>query len=40
MTRYTDKQKLAAVTAYGKGAGGLRATASAHGGNDAAYVAR
>lgn len=39
MTRYTDKQKLAAVTAYGKGAGGLRATASARG-NDAAYVAR
>lgn len=31
MTRYTEKQKLAAVTAYRKGAGGLRATASAHG---------
>ncbi len=30
MTRYTEKQKLAAVTAYKKGAGGLRATASAH----------
>ncbi|MET3419974.1 transposase [Variovorax paradoxus] len=30
MTRYTEKQKLAAVTAYRKAAGGLRATASAH----------
>jgi len=30
VTRYTEKQKLAAVTAYRKGAGGLRATASAH----------
>ena len=30
MTRYTEKQKLAAVTAYRKGTGGLRATASAH----------
>ena len=30
MTRYTEKQKLAAVAAYKKGAGGLRATASAH----------
>ncbi len=30
MTRYTEKQKLAAVTAYRKDAGGLRATASAH----------
>ena len=31
MTRYTEKQKLAAVTAYWKGDGGLRDTASAHG---------
>lgn len=31
MTRYTEKQKLAAVTAYRKGAGCLLATASAHG---------
>lgn len=31
MTRYTEEQRLAAVTAYRKGAGGLRATASAHG---------
>lgn len=30
MTRYTEKQKLAAVMAYRKGAGGLRATANAH----------
>ena len=30
MTRYTEKQKLAAVSAYRKGAGGLRATANAH----------
>jgi transposase len=30
VTRYTEKQKLAAVTAYRKGVGGLRATASAH----------
>jgi hypothetical protein len=28
VTRYTEKQKLAAVTAYRKGAGGLRATAN------------
>jgi transposase len=31
MTRYRKKQKLAAVMAYRKGAGGLRAMASAHG---------
>lgn len=31
MTRYTDKQKLAAVMAYRGGTGGLRDTASAHG---------
>jgi transposase len=31
LIRYTDEQKLAAVTAYRQGAGGLRATADTHG---------
>ena len=31
MAKYTDKQKLAAVKAYRKGVGGLRATAEAQG---------
>ena len=31
MAKYTDKQKLAAVKAYRKGGGGLRATAEAQG---------
>jgi len=31
MTKYTEKQKLDAVAAYEKGAGGLRATAEAQG---------
>ena len=31
MTKYTEKQRLDAVAAYERGAGGLRATAEAHG---------
>jgi transposase-like protein len=31
MAKYTDKQKLEAVKAYRRGAGGLLATAQAHG---------